>query len=269
MIGLDVADWKYVGVDGCPYGWFAMGFTDAGNCGFAKFKKFGELLKKLDGAKLVLVDMPIGLPEGCERRECDRLAKSKLGQRHSCVFYAPARKTVEYVGNASTPGYKCASEIERKATGHGMSIQAFNIAAKIDAVNKEIYECHKEEKPCTREVHPEICFWALNGKSAMVNRKDRVIGRKERLDVLQRALEKTGSDPYAIFKEARDSFPGIKNSKVGSDDIVDAMVAAVTAYLSKGDKSSLKTLPKNPPTDCKRLPMEMVYWTPESEKEQH
>ena len=44
---------------------------------------------------------------------------------------------------------------------------------------------------------------------------------------------------------------------VAKDDILDALVAAVTARCGH---DRLQTIPNCPPKDCKGLPMEMVYY---------
>ena len=66
---------KYVGVDGCPYGWFSVGLDDRGEWEGKTFLAFGDLLTHYANASLILVDIPIGLPEkgkhaaAIERRE--------------------------------------------------------------------------------------------------------------------------------------------------------------------------------------------------------
>lgn len=55
------------------------------------------------------------------------------------------------------------------------------------------------------------------------------------------------------IEEILKQFP---RKSVGRDDVVDAMVAAITATAST---DSLQTLPAYPPKDSQGLPMEMVY----------
>ena len=86
---------KFVGVDGCPYGWFSVGFDDSGGYEFEMFPKFDKLVTHYANARLILVDIPIGLPEGQARRECDHEARMKIGPRRSSVFRTPTRQTVE------------------------------------------------------------------------------------------------------------------------------------------------------------------------------
>ena len=62
---------EFVGVDGCPSGWFSVGFDSEGCYELKVFPAFSELLDYYHDANLVLVDIPIGLPEGPGGRECD------------------------------------------------------------------------------------------------------------------------------------------------------------------------------------------------------
>ena len=48
-------------------------------------------------------------------------------------------------------------------------------------------------------------------------------------------------------------------SRVGKDDVLDALVAAVTAYRGYDD---LKQVPGSGDEDKKGLTMEIVYWNP-------
>lgn len=62
---------EFVGVDGCPAGWFSIGFARNGDYEAMGFFVFADLLAYYREAELVLVDMPIGLPDGPTARECD------------------------------------------------------------------------------------------------------------------------------------------------------------------------------------------------------
>ena len=71
-------------------------FDRDGCCETAVFPTFGELLAHYAGAKLILVDIPIGLPESKGGRDCDRKARKLLGRRSaSSVFPTPTRQTVQ------------------------------------------------------------------------------------------------------------------------------------------------------------------------------
>ena len=247
---------EFVGVDGCRSGWFSVGFDLRGCYDLKVFPAFGELLDYYAEAKLILVDIPIGLMEGPGGRKCDNEARDILGDRRSSVFTVPTRQTVEQV--ADSPGdYESAGEVERRVSksdyrpdGMGISKQAFAIAPKIAQVDKALRGRSPNATPCVREVHPEICFWALSGQKAMEFNKKEGEGEAERLRVLERFEPRT----RAMYHEACRRFAG---GGVGKDDILDALVAAVTAWCGDG---RLKTIPDCPPKDCKGLPMEMVYW---------
>ena len=102
---------KFVGVDGCPYGWFSVGLDNCEGYEVQVFKTFDELLDHYADARLVLVDIPIGLPQGGEGRDCDREARKLLGRpRGSSVFPTPTRPTVKQA--AKSPGdYHGAAEM--------------------------------------------------------------------------------------------------------------------------------------------------------------
>lgn len=241
---------EFVGVDGCPAGWFSVGFDTIGGYELKVFPAFSELVNYYDDAKLVLVDIPIGLPEGPGGRECDTKARKQLGSpRSSSVFSAPTRQTVRQAAE-SPAAYCCANATEQAIAGKGISQQAFRIAPKIAQVDRLLRCRDSTATPEVREVHPEVCFWALNGQKAMQFNKKEPQGEKQR----NRILDQFEARTRAMYGEACRRFVG---GGVGKDDILDALVAAVTARCGFG---RLRTIPECPPTDCKGLPMEMVYW---------
>ncbi len=247
---------EFVGVDGCRSGWFSVGFDSEGGYELKVFPAFSELVDYYRDARLVLVDIPIGLPEGPGGRECDSEARGKLKGRSSSVFSAPTRQTVGQA--ARSPGdYDCATKTEQGATktrcnpeGKKISKQAFGIAPKIAQVDRLLRYRDANATPKVREVHPEVCFWALKGQSAMKYNKKSDSGEEERLRVLKGIECRTRE----IYREALHRFVG---GGVGKNDMLDALVAAVTARCGHG---RLKTIPGCPPEDRKGLPMEMVYW---------
>jgi predicted RNase H-like nuclease len=101
-----------------------------------------------------------------------------------------------------------------------------------------------------REIHPEICFWALSGGRPMQYSKKKQEGFFERQRVLGYVYPKT----EAIINEALTAY---RRSEVAKDDIIDALAAAVTAKLGFGKFSAI---PKIPQVDSKGLDMEMVYF---------
>jgi len=100
-----------------------------------------------------------------------------------------------------------------------------------------------------REIHPEVLFWALNGRRPMSQNKSRRAGFDERLQVLRRCFPRSDE----LVQEASSTFP---RNMVARDDILDALAAAVTALVGNGH---LSTIPEQPERDAFGLPMEMVY----------
>ena len=239
---------EFVGVDGCPAGWFGVGFDRYGGYEVNVFSSFGELLDRYRDAGLVLVDIPIGLPEGPERRECDSLARKLLGRRGSSVFPSPTRQAVEHAA-AHPKDYRGALAVERRFAGKGISRQAFAISSKIAEVDAAMRSRGAGATPIVREVHPELCFWALNDRQSMRFTKKRSAGVAERLDVLN-TIEPRSRE---IYEQAGSEF---RRKIVGRDDIVDALVAALVA---RERVERLTSVPVVPPRDAQGLPMEMVY----------
>ena len=182
---------KFVGVDGCPYGWFSVGLDNGGGYEVKAFKTFCRLLAHYGEAKLVLVDIPIGLPQRGEGRDCDPEARKLLGRpRGSSVFPTPTRPTVIQAA-AAPEDYGGAVETEHCLAGKGISKQAFAIAPKIAEVDTVLLDRGASATPPVREVHPEVCFWALNHRQPMRSRKKTWDGEDERLRVLQETEPRT------------------------------------------------------------------------------
>lgn len=253
-----MAEIEFVGVDGCPFGWFSVGFDGDGGYKLKKFSTFSELVEYYKGAKLILVDIPIGLPECNEGpRRCDIEARAKLtGGLKSSVFPAPTRKTV-HIAWESPKDHGKANDAEKECAGKGLSIQAFSIAPKIADVDMLMVSRGGNENSQIREIHPEICFWAFNDQKSMEFGKK---GKQKEKAIEERltALMKVEPDAQKIYEDACSKF---YKKDVARDDVLDALAAAVTArrgWQSQG----LQTLPEHPDKDSKGLTMEMVYWIP-------
>ena len=245
---------EFVGVDGCPLGWFSVGFNASGEYELEAFSSFGDLVDHYAAAKLVLVDMPIGLPEGPAERLCDPEARRALGKpRNAAVFRAPTRQATEYL--ARHPGDKDgAKAVQIEFTGTSLAPFGLGIMPKMAEVDRVMLA--RQLSGRVREVHPELCFWALNSRSSMKFSKKNQEGIEERLCVLERVETRARN----IFGAGCAKFPS--KSKVARDDILDALVAAVTAY--RGWPDQLQMFPKSnaPQKDERGLAMEMVFWEP-------
>lgn len=235
---------RYIGIDGCRAGWFWVALSGARAWDIGLDADAAALAAHGRGARLMLIDVPIGLPDSdrAERR-CDRDARALLGPpRAASVFRVPARPALR------APTYAAASQRNRRLTGAGLSRQTWGIAPKISDIDR-LLRARPALRGILRETHPEVCFWSLNGGRPMAHNKKTAAGRRERLAILRAHLAATD----AIIRAGLDRF---RRREVARDDIVDALVAAVTAQRAGGRP---RTLPARPPRDAFGLPMAIVY----------
>lgn len=234
---------SYAGVDGCPSGWLGIQLNRGGQWAADLFPDATSLWQRFQAAKLILIDIPIGLPDRkIMSRECDQEARRLLGwPRSSSVFPCPAR--------AATDSLDYANACERNQTevGKRLSMQTFCILDKVRQVD-DLLRREPAARPKMREIHPELCFWAFNGKNPMRYRKSKHDGFNERMRVLSTLYP--GAD--RIVSEILDRYP---RSQVRRDDVLDALVAAITA----SESENLLVIPKFEQRDARGLRMEMVY----------
>ena len=115
-----------VGVDGCKAGWFFFRF-DGSDMSFGVVGSAAELLPQASEDAPILIDIPIGLPEGGKlERACDLAARKALSpKRGSCVFPTPCRQTL------SATSFEDAVATNRRILGRGLTKQSWAIAPKI------------------------------------------------------------------------------------------------------------------------------------------
>ena len=234
----------YIGVDACKKGWFAVTLIDNISWKVNIFPNISSLWNQCKDSRLILIDIPIGLRDsGSNERSCDKPARRLLGRkRGSSVFPVPCRAAI--YANVTE-----ASDINKRLTDRRLSKQVLGIIPKIKEVD-ELLSADMTARSRIREIHPEICFWALNGKKSMTFSKKDERGIQERKEVLISVYPYCGD----IFNYAEREY---LRKEVARDDILDAMVAAVT---SSKARQGLLTVPENPEVDSKGLPMEMVYY---------
>jgi len=234
---------NHVGVDGCRAGWIAV-TSDTKELTYEIFSTFSELLSAFSSAEQVMIDIPIGLPwYNAPIRPCDHLARKVLGDRRNSVFPVPCRGAV----HADTVTH--ARDINYKTLGRSLSAQTWGICRKIAEVDTFLTGQRPVEAEI-REIHPEVCFWALNARSPMKHNKKTREGVNERVSLLKEFESQTEEFlAHILARELR------KN--VCIDDILDALVAFVT---SCAPKSQLRSFPALPIHDEKGLPIEIVYF---------
>jgi len=239
---------KYVGLDWASKGWFGVVLADDGSWATELFPSIWSVWKYHSDASRILVDIPIGLPSE-EKRICDVQAKEKLKLAHrgASVFYAPVRNAV-YEQNLDEA--KATNESE---ADFSIQNQAWSIVQRIREVD-EFLDMYPGARDRVQETHPEVCFYALNGRNAPAESKKTAEGRRRR----RALLAEEHPDAMAIYEASVDRYttPGYAPMVSGRDDILDALVAAVTARCSPDERL---TLPEAPPTDERGLPMQIVY----------
>jgi predicted RNase H-like nuclease len=237
---------KYVGLDWASRGWFGVVLRDSGEWTTDLFPSIWSVWKYHSDASRILVDVPIGLPSAA-KRACDVRAKEMLGRRQGSVFYAPTREAV-YEGNL-----EAAKETNEANAGFSIQNQAWSIVPRIREVN-EFLDMYPSARDRVSETHPEVCFCALNGRNALSATKVTA----ERIERRTALLEAEYPDAMAIFEASVDRYtaPEYAPTVGGTDDIVDALVAAVTA---RRPSEELSTLPEEVPEDERGLSMGIVY----------
>jgi predicted RNase H-like nuclease len=223
------------GVDGCRAGWVRFSVEVPSLATSVDVVDLAELLmNRPSDLACIGIDIPIGLLNGS--RACDKAARKLLGQpRGTSVFAAPCRAALSGTTHAA------ASQINREKTGRGLSQQAFGIIPKIKQVDDAITSNCQQ---WTFEVHPEVCFWALNQRLPMKHNKKTKEGVAERIALLRR-----------VFPQI-DRHLANRLSQVGSDDLLDAAAAAWTALrLHHGQAQSVC----QPERDEKGLAVTIYY----------
>jgi predicted RNase H-like nuclease len=234
----------FCGVDGCHSGWVVVQLDDHHKWDTAIVTDNEALAAWVVKSKLTLIDIPIGLPDSAgSQRVCDQLARRALGMpRAASVFPVPSRSAVY------AQSYQDACILNHQRLGKKLSKQSWNIAVKIKMID-QLVRTHNSRLRKLRESHPEICFWALDHKTPMRFNKKKSAGREERMALLM------GYMPQAkkIVDRAMEKYP---RKDLAADDIVDAIVLAVTAKLVG---QNFATFPVNPPKDQYNIRMEIIY----------
>jgi predicted RNase H-like nuclease len=206
------------GVDGCRSGWVEFKVdleTLTTSVELVELVDLGALLRKRPpNLAYLAIDIPIGLMDGS--RACDKAARKLLGRpRGSSVFPVPCRAAIQ------ATNYDDATASNKERTGTQLSVWTWGIVPKIKEVDDAITpECQQ----WAFEVHPEVCFWALDEGHPLAHRKKIEDGVNERLDLLR-----------PVFTEI-DRHLQDRPSGVAKDDVLDAAVAAWTAIrISNGE----------------------------------
>ena len=195
-----------VGVDACKGGWVAVALRGDAPPQAHLLPTIDHLERLVPDARVVAVDIPIGLLDN-GHRAADQLVREALGVRRNSLFMTPIRAAVE------ADDHGAAILLNRSATGAGVSAQAFALREKILEVERWL--------PTARcpvvEVHPEYCFAEMDAGTPMRAAKRSWQGMIDRRRMLER---------HGIVLDAVDPRVG---ARVPVDDLLDAAAAAWTA----------------------------------------
>jgi predicted RNase H-like nuclease len=232
----------YLGVDGCRGGWLSVALDAENHWAVSIYERFDDLWHRWRGAKQVLVDIPIGLRDDGDERTCDREARSRIGPRRSSVFPVPCRAALAAGSHAE------ASQVNKLHTGRGLSRQSFALIPKIREVDA-VMRADPIARRKVREVHPELLFWSMNDGNVLTHAKRTEAGQNERLTILEARYPKARE----VVAYAQKAF---RRHLFESDDVVDALAAAVVARFGDG---AYVSLPAHPEHDAHGLPMALVH----------
>ena len=245
------------GVDGCRGGWVAA-LMRVGHPESIRIDRFDTIAMIADAPekpRLIGVDIPIGLPERIEGagRTPEQQIRPKLGRQAVAVFSMPGRAAVyaapEY-GSSREEIARAHALVKARAKAlsdppKGVTIFGFHILPKVREVDA-LLRRQPDLRERIFEVHPEVAFWALNGRAPVTAKKSTVEGLEERRRLLAAA---------GIPEQVLESPPprGVKR-----DDVLDA-IAALVATLDRAQGRAI-SFPDPPERDAYGIPV--AIWAP-------
>lgn len=236
------SDRACVGVDGAKSGWIAV-WRDHGSLAGRVYATAREVVAAHDQAKVIAVDIPIGLSQS-GRRQADVEARKFVGGHRACsVFATPVRGILD----ATTRAEACRRH--RQIDGRGFGAQSFAILPKIREWDTLLLADEAAQR-VVREIHPEVCFAALNGGAGQGMRisKKTPAGAAARIQLLRPVF---GRDE--VEQLVRDNTHGM----AAIDDVLDALVALWSA--ERMASGTAKSLPERPEPDASGLKQAIHY----------
>jgi predicted RNase H-like nuclease len=230
------------GADGCRTGWVVVKKDLlTGTSNIFIIRSFAEVIATGVDVSILGVDIPIGLREAAIRggRNCDILARKILGPpRASSIFPPPVRPALA----ASSYPEALLKNRDSSPAGIGISRQCYGLFPKFREVDKAMTPKLQER---VREVHPELCFFEMNGGKSLPESKTTPEGLRHRLELIR----------FSGFLQIGDWLHRYPNTQVAPDDVLDACAACWTA--ERIHRGIAKQIPVNPEMDTHGLRMEM------------
>jgi predicted RNase H-like nuclease len=223
------------GVDGCRGGWIAVLWRGPG-CKTVSIlcADFSAILAL--PAKVIAVDMPIGIPD-LHGREADRYARQLIGARRSSVFPVPARATLD----AASYQEACAINRRHSDPSRAVSRECFALIPKMREIDAAMGPKLQDR---IFESHPELAFRTMNGAPLAESKRSRA-GAELRKSLLR----KRGLKVEALFGR------GHARRDCKEDDLLDAAALAWVARRIRDGEN--QCFPSDPPRDARGLRMEI------------
>jgi predicted RNase H-like nuclease len=196
---------RVVGVDGTKGGWAAVVLEDGAFSSDVLVPFVQSRFEDFADATVIAIDVPIGFGP----RAADVAARRFMSGAASTVFTTPARAVLEVPFG---PG------LGVSAQAHALGPRILHVT-DLAATDRRIHE-----------VHPEVCFRAMNSLRPLRYRKKSAGGAVERIELLRKhGITLVELDATAV---------------VPLDDVLDAAAAAWTAHRIATGRAS--TLPDPP-----------------------
>ena len=228
------------GVDGCSWGWLAVTKElPTGRIAWSVHTSTESLFAEHQTAKVIAIDIPIGLPERGPRM-CDLKARQLLGaQRGEAIFAAPTRPELPTDDAAAVRGADDKPQAGKR-TWHALRV--LKRVMQVDAVLRKFPGLRDR----VHEIHPEVSFFFLGGGRPTRHSKETPVGRSERESLLT----------AAFGRAVTEALTACYYTQTTADDVFDAFAALWTAERIHNKKHL--TLPPAPPVDTAGLRMEIV-----------
>lgn len=243
----------YLGLDWTDNGWLGVALSAEGGYDVDLYPSVASAWRAHNGARRVLIDVPIGLVDDARRR-CEVVAARYLApERHHSIFWTPVRDAV------FSRTLEAAKRINRRAIGQSVQNQAWRLCPRIREVDDFIALFPETAAETLRESHPEVCYWAFNDGRPLTASKHTDAGLTRRLELVDERHDLAEE----IYHDAVETFiePPPHARRLGSDgraDVLDALALAITAATSTRELRRIPSDPQRDERDGYTLPVEMV-----------
>lgn len=235
----DKKEYIAVGIDWMKPYWLAAEIC-GNEISVKKLAHISEISNHFLDADVVLIDIPVGLPENSteDAARPDREARSVLPvNRKPSIFPVPCRQVIVM------DDYACASAENERILGRKLTSQSHGFSKMIRQVDEFLVSDTRWQNRLM-ESHPEVAFQLLNQGKGLRHSKHTEEGIAERVAI----LHSYGIDPVHQFAAF---------SAKQYEDVLDAVCLALTAKL--GCENGFQTIPENPTCDSRGLKMQMVF----------